>query len=271
MIKSGEINKIANQNALRDTQIEKDYILGWILYGISKNDTLDKLLVFKGGTAIRKLYINNYRLSEDLDFTISEGKINMEQLKTEFKNVIDWVKNESRMELEIRDENLNTKGNYSFYIGYVGPLGGDITKRDIKVDISDSEILCDEIVNRTALNEYSDLSEEYSLKSYSINEIIAEKLRSLMQRTVPRDLYDIWYLLEIEQNDLESCIEFFKKKAEYKDKDPAKFYETISAKEEKFKAEWKKSLEKQFKEIPDFEKIWRESLRHFKKISKQLN
>ncbi|MBX7046232.1 MAG: nucleotidyl transferase AbiEii/AbiGii toxin family protein [Ignavibacteria bacterium] len=245
--------------------------MGWVLYAISKNDSLNKLLVFKGGTAIRKLYIGDYRLSEDLDFTLAEGKINTVSLKSEFEKIINWIKNESRLELEIRDGTINTKGNYSFYIGYVGPLGGDIKKRDIKIDISDSEIICDEIKESTVLNQYSDLSEEYSLKSYTINEIIAEKLRSLMQRTVPRDLYDIWYLLEIEQNNLESCIEYFKKKAEFKEKNPAEFYDTVTAKKEKFKGEWEKSLDKQFKEIPDLEKIWRESLRHFKKISKLLN
>ncbi|NJE13855.1 nucleotidyl transferase AbiEii/AbiGii toxin family protein [Thermococcus sp. LS2] len=31
-------------------------------------------------------------------------------------------------------------------------------------------------------------------KSYSLEEIFAEKLRSLFQRTRPRGLYDVWYL-----------------------------------------------------------------------------
>ncbi len=36
MIKPGEIQKIANRLAIRDTQIEKDYVIGWILKGISE-------------------------------------------------------------------------------------------------------------------------------------------------------------------------------------------------------------------------------------------
>lgn len=269
MITQREINKIANSNGLRDTQIEKDYILGWILYGIAKNDTLSKLLVFKGGTAIRKLYIYHYRLSEDLDFTISEGKTDTNLIKKEFENIAKQVQKESQIELEIRDENLNKNGNYSFYIGYAGPLGGDIKKRDIKVDISDNEVIYDDVCLKTVLNEYSDLQGKYLLKSYTINEIIAEKLRALMQRTVPRDLYDIWYLLEVEQNNIENCTEFFKKKAELKEKNPAEFYDTVLKKEKKFKTVWEKSLENQFKELPDFEKIWRECTRKFKKLSKK--
>jgi predicted nucleotidyltransferase component of viral defense system len=88
MIKSGEIQKIAARQGLRDTQIEKDYVIGWILSGISRNDYLSSVLAFKGGTAIRKFYVNDYRLSEDLDFTFTKGKMDINVLKTEFDNII---------------------------------------------------------------------------------------------------------------------------------------------------------------------------------------
>jgi predicted nucleotidyltransferase component of viral defense system len=52
MIKPGEIQQYARKTAVRDTQIEKDYILTWILYGISKHVRLSKMLVFKGGTVL---------------------------------------------------------------------------------------------------------------------------------------------------------------------------------------------------------------------------
>lgn len=67
MIISGEIHKIAARLKLRPGQIEKDYVLGWILRGISKNGFLKDKLIFKGGTAIRKIYVKDYRLSENLD------------------------------------------------------------------------------------------------------------------------------------------------------------------------------------------------------------
>ena len=35
MLKPGEIQKIANRLGIRDTQIEKDYVIGWVLRGIS--------------------------------------------------------------------------------------------------------------------------------------------------------------------------------------------------------------------------------------------
>jgi predicted nucleotidyltransferase component of viral defense system len=68
MIKPGEIQQKANAVGVRDQQIEKDYILSWILFGISKHEQLLKAIVFKGGTVLQKVYFEDYRFSEDLDF-----------------------------------------------------------------------------------------------------------------------------------------------------------------------------------------------------------
>ena len=45
MIKPGEIQKIARTAGVRDQQIEKDYILSWILQGIAMHDVLAKAIV----------------------------------------------------------------------------------------------------------------------------------------------------------------------------------------------------------------------------------
>ena len=70
MIKPGEIQKKAREVGVRDQQIEKDYVLSWILQGIAQHAKLSKAIVFKGGTVLRKVYFKDYRFSEDLDFTL---------------------------------------------------------------------------------------------------------------------------------------------------------------------------------------------------------
>jgi hypothetical protein len=50
--------------------VEKDYVLGWVLAGISNHEELGSNWVFKGGTYLKKCYFETYRFSEDLDFTI---------------------------------------------------------------------------------------------------------------------------------------------------------------------------------------------------------
>jgi predicted nucleotidyltransferase component of viral defense system len=49
--------------------LEHDYILSWILLGISQIDVLRDTFAFKGGSALKKCYFGNYRFSQDLDFS----------------------------------------------------------------------------------------------------------------------------------------------------------------------------------------------------------
>ena len=72
MIDRQELAELARELSLSLTVVEKDYVLGWLLAGISANEVLAKHWVFKGGTCLKKCYFETYRFSEDLDFTITE-------------------------------------------------------------------------------------------------------------------------------------------------------------------------------------------------------
>ena len=58
---------------LRWEALERDYLLSWVLAGMSQVPVLRDTLVFKGGTALRKCYFGDYRFSEDLDFSALAG------------------------------------------------------------------------------------------------------------------------------------------------------------------------------------------------------
>lgn len=47
MIKPGKIQKKARTVGVRDQQIEKDYILSWILQGVAMNNELSKVIVLR--------------------------------------------------------------------------------------------------------------------------------------------------------------------------------------------------------------------------------
>lgn len=271
MIKQGEIQKIANRLGIRDSQIEKDYVIGWVLRGISINSYLKERLIFKGGTALRKIYFPDYRLSEDLDFTSRGVDFNTEEIKKHFEELIGWIKEEARITINLQDEVVHQSGNYNFYLGYNGPLGGIGTNKSLKVDIANDEILCDDPVEKIVNNEYTDLNEEFKIKSYTLGEIIAEKMRSLMQRTMPRDLYDIFYLFEIENNEIGQYLFDFKKKAEFKKLNPVELTESIKNKKERFKRQWEENLVNQIKDVPDFEDVWRRMGKHWKRFEKMIS
>jgi predicted nucleotidyltransferase component of viral defense system len=61
------VDRIATQTGFYAPLMEKDYYLTLIL---SKVNDLSHNLIFKGGTALNKIYYSYYRLSEDLDFSM---------------------------------------------------------------------------------------------------------------------------------------------------------------------------------------------------------
>jgi predicted nucleotidyltransferase component of viral defense system len=75
MIKHEEIKELVNEWRLREDVIEKDYVIGWVLWGIGSDPILREKWAFKGGTCLKKCLIETFRFSEDLDFTVLEGGI----------------------------------------------------------------------------------------------------------------------------------------------------------------------------------------------------
>lgn len=73
MIDKREIIDAATAFSLNPHITEKDYILGWILWGIYGHDTLAESWIFKGGTCLKKCFFETYRFSEDLDFTLTDS------------------------------------------------------------------------------------------------------------------------------------------------------------------------------------------------------
>ena len=266
MIEQKEINKIATRNRVNDRQIEKDYVLSWLLFAISKNEILYNALVFKGGTVLKKAYFEDYRFSEDLDFTLIDETVSNEQIFTEVNNLFEFIKEEANIDMRIDPKKwtIHESGSPQFYIDYVASLQGSMGSRDLKIDITRGEILETETEIKTIFRNYSDLEEEFSLKCYSLAEVLIEKMTALMGRTEPRDLYDFWYLTEIERLDISDYLFEFQNKAKHKKQAPEKFTEKVLSKETAFKRDWEKKLVSQIHDLPEYEEVFREAKRHFK-------
>jgi predicted nucleotidyltransferase component of viral defense system len=185
------------------------------LQGLAKHKQLCKEIVFKGGTVLKKVYFDDYRFSEDLDFTLLEENISNEKIFKWFKEVFEYIEEEANIPLEIIEDNEHEDGGINFYISYVGPLGGKGANKRIKVDISRTEKLEFEAVVRDVFCNYSDL-EGHQLLCYSLEEVLVEKLRSLLQRMQARDFYDIWYLMEVHGMEIDFLLNEFKAKCEKK-------------------------------------------------------
>lgn len=273
MIKSGEIDKIAIKEGVRATQIQKDYAISWILWGISQNEFLKENLVFKGGTCLKKFYFNNYRFSEDMDFTLANDGVDNDKVMKNFDSLLKEVFNASRIKLEIEGNSFEThesSGSIKFKIEFKGPYGSDA----IKADITRGEIILFDVKERTIFNIYSDLEQEneISINTYSLKEVLIEKITALMGRTISRDLYDFNYLTEDEEMELADVYIEFMIKAENKGHNPKEFIDKVKPKEAIFKRDWEESLIKQMKKgsLPDFNEVWRKANRKFRKLIELL-
>ncbi|HED06525.1 MAG TPA: nucleotidyl transferase AbiEii/AbiGii toxin family protein [Ignavibacteria bacterium] len=272
MIKPGEIQKKARAVGVRDQQIEKDYILSWILQGIAFHDELSKIIVFKGGTVLKKFYFENYRFSEDLDFTLLEDTISNQQIFDYFSEAFEYIREEANIPFEIIEKNEHTDARLpdgqegiNFYISYIGPLGGMGTNKRLKVDISRSEKLQFTPINKAVFLTYTD-QEKHKLLCYSLEEILVEKMRSIMQRMQARDFYDIWYLTEIHGLETDFYLNEFIAKCKSKKLNPSDFFTKLEQRLPQYKARWQKSIKDQIKDLPEFEQVERETMRHLRKM-----
>jgi predicted nucleotidyltransferase component of viral defense system len=268
MIKPAEIDKIAIEKKVRAKQIEKDYVISWILWGIPTNEFLNKILVFKGGTCLKKVYFESYRYSEDLDFTLTNDKTSDKEILRNLGLIFEKIYEESRIKIDIIEDSIGNheaSGSFKFKLRYLATHGSD----EIKFDVTRGEIIEFDVELRPMLNNYSDLAEkDILIHSYSLNEVLIEKTTALMGRTVPRDLYDFYYLLEEEGLDLQDVFIEFMNKAQNKGHDPKELANKVMQKMKTFERDWKESLSKQMaeNELPDFSNVWRKTTSYIKEL-----
>ena len=271
MINRQEIMDFSREFGLRPDMVEKDYVLGWLLAGISNHKELAANWVFKGGTCLKKCFFETYRFSEDLDFTINDpGHLDGEFLGNVFREISEWVYEKTGIELPrelIRFEiYANPRGKLSVEgrIRYRGPLQIS-PRRDlprIKLDLTNDEILVLMPEPREMHHPYSDRPEEgIHIQCYSFEELFAEKVRALAERLRPRDLYDVIHLYRHgdDRKDRSLILSTLKKKCEFKNI-PIPTIESLQNKPARteLETEWENMLGHQLPMLPPFEQFWNE-------------
>lgn len=261
MIHSSEISKSAHKLGLGDRTIEKDYVLTWVLHAIA-NSPLREQMAFKGGTALKKIYIPEYRFSEDLDFTLLDLEMTNEALASNIAALFQWLRENANLALEIRKIDVHASGDPAFYLNYVGPLQGQIASRFLKVDFTRGEVLAFPLRELPVLSPYSDLKgREALLPVYSLEEILAEKLRSLLTRAEPRDLYDIHYILDHQLVDVEEMKFRMTEKFTAKGFVVSDLNAILEKREKVFQRLWESRLGGQMPDIPPLDTVIRETKR----------
>jgi len=221
------LRKSAGSLRVAQPVVEKDYALSYLLAGIATEPTLRETLVFKGGTALKKLYFGDYRFSEDLDFT-AQGAPRLRELEKAIEGAVREMEGSlsahGPFQVETsryRERDPHPGGQDAFmarvkFPWHPGPLCR------IKIEITHDEPLLLAPVRRALIHGYEeDLAVD--VLCYPLAEIVAEKMRALLQtqqkllargwnRPRARDYYDLWRILRdfgpsLEQIDLNELLE----------------------------------------------------------------
>lgn len=189
MIPQNFITEWKNKAPWKDNaQVEQDLVLSRAIVDIYSNKILKDALVFRGGTALHKLYSPlQERYSEDLDFVQKEAGPIGKVLK-ELHDVLNpWLG---------QPKWKQTKGRVTFYYRYESEIS-PTRKMKVKIEINTREHF-----------RYSDLVDipfhvssrwfegEALVTSYALEELMGTKMRALYQRKKGRDLFDLMVILQ---------------------------------------------------------------------------
>lgn len=245
MITREQLQAFAIANGVPLFTQERDYAQALFLFGLYK---LEAPLIFKGGTCL-KLTRNSPRFSEDLDFTATRE---LGEVKTALKAAADEL-HLVGIEAKI-NHGLARAGGYQCRLRYHGPLymSEERTAGGVTIDVS---LRRDVILRpewRTISLPYPD-TPPFTAHCMQVQEILAEKVRALSIRAAPRDLYDIWFLLNrgIKPNSrmINRKLSLYRKRFSIE-----KFSDSIG----RVKLRWKRDLAPLLSSAPRFETVSRE-------------
>ncbi|MEX2564889.1 MAG: nucleotidyl transferase AbiEii/AbiGii toxin family protein [Cyclobacteriaceae bacterium] len=258
MILKREIEKIAEQKGVAKTTIDKDWVLGHFVDAIFSISECRNKLIFKGGTCLRKCYFEDFRFSEDLDYTAVDPAFVLDKklldkivkLVTERTEIPLYV--QELKQLKFKDKPTGFAANVKFWGAdhprNQAPAPPQRWQTSIKIEVILYEEMIFATANRKVHHDYSDqLSEAaQSVPCYTLQEVLAEKLRALIQRsyTAPRDFYDIWYLSQnVTELNWPEIVEAFHQKMKFKGLEFTGIHQMINEENDKrLQAAWKNSL-----------------------------
>jgi predicted nucleotidyltransferase component of viral defense system len=262
MIARAGLQARASEWGLTEEVVEKDYVLGWLLWGIGSHAALRESWIFKGGTCLKKCFVETYRFSEDLDFTVLDGEpLEPEALLPILTEILDTVEQETGITLSsrapmvrMRPDGRSAEGR----IYYRGPRGAPGEAR-VKLDLTYDETVVEATVRRTIAHAYDDeLPGDGGVRCYAFVEVFAEKLRALGQRTRPRDLYDVVNLYRRAdlQDNRELVHTVLERKCAYKDVPvPTLDAVTGAGKLAELRADWSAMLAHQLPVLPPIDEF----------------
>ena len=177
-------------------------------------------------------------------------EVDPSELKDGFEQVFSSVSKKSSINYSFTSFNA---GEYAIFadVQFLGPIG---FKNKIAHDISLTEKMIEKPMRIKIKPEYEDIP-EFEVLVYSPNEILVEKLRSILQRGKARDYYDVWRLMKEKEFNRDKIRELFILKCQITgiEFNPELIFDENRLSEaKKF---WTIALARLTKNLPDFDSV----------------
>ncbi len=190
MITERELRQIAGRFKLGVGQAEHEYAMLCVLDALGQVSPLSETFCLKGGTALRLIYFDDWRHSVDLDFSVLPA-FPSEALRTHVERWFAQVDVAHGMRVQLVDFH-RANGAARMRAQFVGPL--DHPARLLFDVTLDEPVLLTPERREMVLPFFPSLRP--LVLTYALEEILAEKMRSILQRGKARDYYDVWRLLK---------------------------------------------------------------------------
>ena len=190
-----KIRNIAKEKNLPAQVILQNYMFERLLVRLSKSEYKDKF-VLKGGMLVAAIVSLDNRATMDLDATLKNLPLTPEKIKIALIEICD-IPCEDEVTFEIK--NIAPIREDDIYGGYRIMIKAtyDTLLTPLSIDVSTGDAITPHAVEFT-FHEIFDQDKSFKLWAYNIETVLAEKVETILRRTVfntrPRDFYDVYIL-----------------------------------------------------------------------------
>lgn len=198
------IRNIAKQKNIPAQVVLQNYMFERFLVRLSLSTYRDKF-VLKGGVLVAALVGLDHRATMDLDATLKNLPMTTDHIRTALEEIC----------------TISSEDDIVFIVGNIAPIredddyGGyrvmlsahyDTILVSLSVDVSTGDVITPRAVEYTFFEIFDD-AKSFCLWTYNIETVLAEKIETILRRTVfntrPRDYYDAYIIATTQKYDKE--------------------------------------------------------------------
>lgn len=182
-------------------QVEQDLIISRALVCLYSNPYIADTLVFRGGTALNKLFLKPpARYSEDIDFVQKRAEPVGVTINKIRELLEPWL---GRPKWKITERGAKLIYQYQ-------AIGGLPFKLKLEINTTEHfQVL--PLRYELFLMESDWFSGSCEITTYALAELLATKLRALYQRRKGRDLFDLWHIFSQNLVEVDQVVDIFQK------------------------------------------------------------